>query len=149
MSHPDIRLEETWTFEIEDLPIIAEQLIARYNRYSVWLFEGQLGAGKTTLIQAICKKMEIKDAVLSPTFSIVNAYQDKNDRPVYHIDLYRLSKLEDAWEIGLFEIEESGYFCFIEWASAIGYRPQVPHILASLHILSDTKRQLTISVHEN
>jgi tRNA threonylcarbamoyladenosine biosynthesis protein TsaE len=136
-------------YNLEEAAKIAEQLISEYGKYSMWLLEGNLGAGKTTLIQEITKLSGVKDDVTSPTFSLVNEYKTSSGSKIFHLDLYRLNQFEQLYEIGLFEIEESGYFCLIEWASAVGYIPAVSYLSVTLEYVDPVKRRITVLVHEN
>ena len=78
-----------------------------------------MGAGKTTLIKAICVALGVTDATSSPTFSIVNEYEGGDGKPVYHFDFYRLKKSSEAFDIGFPDYAASGNWCFIEWPEQI------------------------------
>lgn len=101
-------------FKLDEIQNIANQIIT-HSKHKVLLFEGQMGAGKTTLIKAISKELGIVDVANSPTFSIVNEYRTKNNQTVYHFDLYRLDEEEEAYDMGIDEYFDSGNWCFIEW----------------------------------
>ena len=79
------------------------------NSSKIILFNGDLGSGKTTLIQLICKKLKIKEKVLSPTFNLINEYQINNDFKVYHFDLYRIKSIQELIEIDFIDYI---YSCF-------------------------------------
>ena len=81
----------------------------------MWCFEGEIGAGKTTLIQTICAQLGVQQHVVSPTFSLINEYTYGATGVVYHLDLYRLETTEEAVHIGLEEYLFSGHYCFVEW----------------------------------
>ncbi|MGV3560460.1 tRNA (adenosine(37)-N6)-threonylcarbamoyltransferase complex ATPase subunit type 1 TsaE [Larkinella arboricola] len=104
---------------IDELDAVAGQLIDAGRLYSVWLFEGQMGAGKTTLIKAICRRLGVVNTVQSPTFSIVNEYITESGESVYHFDCYRLRDEEEALDSGLEEYIDSGARCLIEWPERI------------------------------
>lgn len=74
-----------------------------------------MGTGKTTLIKELCRQLEVTSPMSSPTFSLVNTYETKNGKPVYHFDLYRLKKANELAGIGFAEYVDSGNYCFIEW----------------------------------
>lgn len=95
---------------------VAEAILS-YDK-KVVLFKGDLGAGKTTLIKSICKKIGVKDDVQSPTFSIVNEYEAL-DTLVYHFDFYRMESEEEAYDIGAEDYFYSGHLCLIEWPEKI------------------------------
>lgn len=86
---------------------------------SVVLFEGEMGAGKTTFIKAICREMGVSDSVSSPTFSIVNEYESRDGKRIYHFDFYRIKDESEALDIGFYEYLDSGNLCLIEWPSKI------------------------------
>ena len=104
---------------ISQISIAAEVIIDLCRDLSVWVFQGEMGAGKTTLIKAICEKLNIMDAVSSPTFSIVNEYTGDQGDPVYHFDFYRIEDPVEALDMGIEEYFSSGNYCFVEWAEKI------------------------------
>jgi tRNA threonylcarbamoyladenosine biosynthesis protein TsaE len=104
------------------------------------LFEGEMGAGKTTLIKALCKKAGVLDAVGSPTFSIVNEYKTLAGQTIYHFDFYRIKNLQEAFDIGYEEYFFSGHQCFIEWPekiqSLLNFKTALVQVLAKDEIRS-------------
>lgn len=105
--------------QLDELDTVARQLLAEGRTHSVWLFEGEMGAGKTTLIKAICHTLGVLSMVQSPTFSIVNEYTTHEGHPVYHFDCYRLRNEAEALDIGIEEYFDSGNYCLIEWPERI------------------------------
>ncbi len=102
------------------LSAVAAQILQQAADRRVFTLQGELGAGKTTFIQHLCRQLDVEDAVTSPTFSIVNEYRiGPSGDPVYHLDLYRLRHLEEALQIGIEEYLYSGYYCFVEWPELI------------------------------
>tara|TARA_R110000850_G_scaffold249331_3_gene374261 strand:+ start:1384 stop:1812 length:429 start_codon:yes stop_codon:yes gene_type:complete len=83
------------------------------------LFNGDMGAGKTTLIKAICKELEVEDEVSSPTYSLVNEYFSPSAGTIYHFDFYRLRQEEEAMDMGVEEYLDSGKLCLLEWPENI------------------------------
>ena len=92
--------------------------IIDHKKHTVIRIDGAMGAGKTTLISEICKKMGVLEATSSPTFSLVNNYQGKKE-PIYHFDFYRLENPNEAIDFGVEEYFESGHLCLLEWAEII------------------------------
>lgn len=104
---------------VGDLARASEELIQAGRDFSIWLLVGDMGAGKTTLIQSICKAMGVENIVTSPTFSIVNEYLKPDGTPVYHFDFYRIKNEMEAYDLGAHEYLDSGFFCFVEWPDKI------------------------------
>lgn len=103
----------------DDLDLIAEELITSLAQPCLVAFYGKMGAGKTTLIKAICKKLGVTDKVTSPTFAIINEYALNNGQPVYHFDFYRINKLSEAFDLGYEDFFYSQQYCFVEWPEKI------------------------------
>lgn len=103
---------------IIQLKDIASQIISFSSNNRVFLFYGDMGAGKTTLIKSLCKHLGTNDNVASPTFSIVNEYKVP-EGSIYHFDFYRLKTQTEALDMGFEEYLYSGNYCFIEWPEKI------------------------------
>jgi tRNA threonylcarbamoyladenosine biosynthesis protein TsaE len=100
---------------------IAQELLVYAGERRFWAFTGDLGAGKTTFIQSLCRELGVEEAVTSPTFALVNTY-DALLAPggvVHHFDMYRIKHEEEAWGIGMQEYIESGSYCLVEWPEMI------------------------------
>ncbi|MGC8865714.1 MAG: tRNA (adenosine(37)-N6)-threonylcarbamoyltransferase complex ATPase subunit type 1 TsaE [Bacteroidales bacterium] len=97
---------------------VAGQLLKDWAGYRVFAIEGPMGAGKTTLIKALCQHLETTDNVCSPTFAIINVYQTLKEGLIYHFDLYRLKDRNELLATGALEYFDSGAWCFIEWPEA-------------------------------
>lgn len=106
-------------YQIADLPNVATQLIDVFFNHKIITFNGEMGVGKTTLIKAVCNKLNVIDEVCSPTFSMVNEYKTMNGNTVYHFDFYRIKSIEEAYDIGIEEYFNSGNICLIEWPAMI------------------------------
>lgn len=136
--------------KIEDLPEAAGEIIAfaREKKLMVWIFEGEMGAGKTTLIKAVCKLLGVEDTVQSPTFSIVNEYRSAGGGTVYHFDFYRIREAEEAVHIGAEEYFYSGNLCLIEWPSKV--EPLLPDNYLKITLIAekDFSRNISLSIHE-
>ncbi|MCA6363121.1 MAG: tRNA (adenosine(37)-N6)-threonylcarbamoyltransferase complex ATPase subunit type 1 TsaE [Bacteroidetes bacterium] len=105
---------ELGPFALLQLDEMAAALLAAFPNARVFAFHGQLGAGKTTFIKALCVALGVKDHTSSPSFALVNTYESAHG-PVHHFDLYRLRNAQEAFDAGLEEAVWSGEFCFIEW----------------------------------
>ncbi|MEP7278180.1 MAG: tRNA (adenosine(37)-N6)-threonylcarbamoyltransferase complex ATPase subunit type 1 TsaE [Bacteroidota bacterium] len=103
-----------WEFTLDQLPDVAGAFRQQFVVYPVIAFHGEMGAGKTTFIHAICKAMRVNTKLSSPTFSIINEYSYDNGT-VYHIDLYRLNNDAEAIRAGVEECIYSGNTCLVEW----------------------------------
>jgi len=106
------------SLSVDKLEQAARELLEISNGRNVWLFFGDMGAGKTTLIKEICKVLGVSSGTSSPTFSIVNEYKGK-DSTIYHFDFYRLKNEIEAYDIGTEEYFDSGKYCFVEWPERI------------------------------
>lgn len=104
---------------LKELPEAANQIIEQAASNKLWTFYGEMGAGKTTLIKAICKQLGVMDEVSSPTFSLVNEYKTKDGKHIYHFDFYRIKNLEEVYDMGYEEYFYSGAICLIEWPEKI------------------------------
>lgn len=118
-------------YALSELKPIAQQIIAQW-KHPILLLEAPMGAGKTTLIKALCSELGVMQAVSSPTFSLVNSYQDSEGKTLYHFDLYRLNSLEEALDIGIEEYLDSGARCMIEWPERI--RPLLSNAFHQIQI---------------
>lgn len=98
-----------------DLERAAEEIISK-SKYKIFTLNGNLGAGKTTLVKYLCKILNCTDSVTSPTFSLVNEYLSTSGK-IFHFDLYRINYVEELSNIGFNEYIDSDNYCFIEWPS--------------------------------
>jgi len=104
--------------KLEDITSAAKQLLGIIGSCRIVLLKGDLGAGNTTLTQQIVTVLGHTGSTSSPTYSLVNEYESKNG-PIYHMDLYRLNDLDEAYDIGIEDYLYSGNYCFIEWPELI------------------------------
>jgi tRNA threonylcarbamoyladenosine biosynthesis protein TsaE len=103
----------------KQLPVAAKRILECTSGQKILAFYGSMGAGKTTIIKAVCKALGAEDIVSSPTFTLVNEYKTKKGEVLYHIDFYRIRKMEEVFDFGIEEYFISGSFCFIEWPELI------------------------------
>ena len=132
---------------LDGLGDAAEQIISFAGDMSVWTFNGEMGAGKTTLIKEICDRYDVIDNVSSPTFSIINEYINNNNDYFYHFDFYRIEKEQEAMDIGCDEYFYSGNHCFIEWPSKIPNL--IPDQFLQVEILIENESLRTIKLLKN
>jgi tRNA threonylcarbamoyladenosine biosynthesis protein TsaE len=129
------------------LSAVAKDIINFAGDNKIWLLNGEMGAGKTTLSKAICAELGVIDNVHSPTFSLVNQYLTQKGEIIYHFDFYRLKNEQEAFHIGVEEYFYSGNLCLIEWASQI---PSfIPSVYVEINIIKnelETKEQRKIVV---
>ena len=107
-------------FDLKELPEAAKAFIKDIGEDRIFLFEGEMGSGKTTFIAEVCRQLGADDDFGSPTFSLVNEYRDKSGSPIYHFDLYRLESPQEALEMGVEEYFNSGDLCLVEWPDRLG-----------------------------
>ncbi len=100
---------------LTDLEDVANKLIREAGSNRVIVFNGEMGSGKTTFIKAIGHVLGVKESMSSPTFSIVNEYENQSGDKIYHFDFYRLKNELEAYDIGTEEYFDSGSYCLIEW----------------------------------
>ena len=123
---------------VEDLPRAARVFLEKKGPATIVAFYGSMGAGKTTFITALCEQLGVKDVVNRPTFTIVNEYRDARSESVYHFDFYRINRLSEAMDIGLYEYFDSGCLCLIEWPEMID--ELLPEETLKVQILTDDAR---------
>ncbi len=102
-----------------DLERAARKFLKEIGNNTLIAFYAPMGSGKTTFTTAICKVLGVTDPVSSPTFAIVNEYMRADGEPMYHFDFYRINKLQEAVEIGLYDYLDSGCLCVMEWPENI------------------------------
>jgi tRNA threonylcarbamoyladenosine biosynthesis protein TsaE len=131
----------------DELQSVATEIIGNLETVKVWLFHGDLGSGKTTLIKVICEQLGVKDAMSSPSFSIVNEYHAERRERIYHFDFYRIKTEVEAFDIGVEEYFYSGYPCFIEWPEKVPSLVPATYGEVTITIENEKQRTIAISVH--
>ena len=131
--------------QLVELDDVARRLLNEGRDQSVWLFEGDMGAGKTTLIKAICRQLGVISVVQSPTFGIINEYSTQAGEAVYHFDCYRLRNEAEALDIGVEEYFDSGNYCLIEWPERI--TSLWPSAYYQICLLAEPTGRRTIETH--
>ncbi len=133
-------------FSLQELQKAAARFLEVLADRKVILFHGEMGAGKTTFIHAICLEMGIKSGVNSPTFSIINEYVLPDKESVYHMDLYRLQNEEEAIQVGVEECLLSGNLCLVEWPDKAAGLFDHKSLHCHLDQIGDNERKLQINL---
>lgn len=139
-AHPDLVLEYT----LEDIDKYALEIVNQLPLKGEVYLEGEMGAGKTTLIKTILRILGVKDTISSPTFSLVNTYELPNHKSIFHADLYRVKNEEELYDIGFDEYLETNSLIFIEWSERMTslFNPKAMKI--TIEITSQYRRKLSI-----
>ena len=129
-----------------DLDRAAKEFVTLMGDETVYAFNGQMGAGKTTFIRALSRALGVSDdEANSPSFSIINEYRsDTTAELIYHFDLYRLESVDEALEIGVEDYFDSGALCLLEWPERI--EPLLPDdtVIVDIKVNPDESRTLTL-----
>ncbi len=129
---------------LSQLAGVAKEILAELNGRTVVLFRAEMGAGKTTLIREIAAQRGVEDVVTSPTFAIVNEYRDAEGGSIFHFDMYRINKIEEALDFGCEEYLSSGDLCLIEWPEQIEALLPDDAMVVKILINSPTERTFII-----
>jgi tRNA threonylcarbamoyladenosine biosynthesis protein TsaE len=132
----------------DDLTVVAEKILRSVPEERVFAFYGEMGAGKTTLIKAFCQVLGSRDVVSSPTFSLVNEYEDGDGNRLFHFDFYRIKRLEEVYDMGFEEYVYSGNYCFLEWPGRMAELLPENYVYISIDVLNDKERKITWLLHE-
>jgi len=133
--------------EIKSLDTIndtAVEFIKQMGNNTVFAFHGEMGAGKTTFIKAVCEKLGVEDVINSPTFAIVNEYRSGSGELIYHFDFYRIKNEEEAFDFGYEDYFFSGSLCFIEWPERIGSLLPQDTVHVTIKEIANGMREITI-----
>ncbi len=134
-------------YKEEDLPLIAKEFIAQCPDKTV-CFYGEMGAGKTTLIKALLKELNANDLGQSPSFGIVNEYENiKGERLAYHFDFYRIDNIEEAMDFGIEDYFNFRGWIFIEWPNKIEELLPKRYAKATIEIVDESCRRLTLDLN--
>ncbi len=130
---------------LEELPHIAKLFVQEVlPKVHIFAFDAPMGTGKTTFIKAVCEVLGVQDVINSPTFSIVNEYENQKGKLIYHFDCYRLSDVEDAYNLGVEDYLDSGAYCFIEWPDVLLNLMPNEYALVKLKLNDDDSRTMEI-----
>jgi tRNA threonylcarbamoyladenosine biosynthesis protein TsaE len=120
----------------------ARKLIDIYSGSRIFAIYGEMGAGKTTLIKAICRALEVDDVTSSPSFGIIHEYRTRPGDSIYHFDFYRIENIEEVFDIGYEEYLFSGDYCFLEWPELVENILPDETVRLSLRVKDDGVRVL-------
>ena len=130
-------------FSLNELNEIVKQVWNKNRHVKVWAFNANIGAGKTTFINAICNFLEVEEVSSSPTFSIINEYSSKTVGTIYHLDLYRLKDEQEAFDVGVEDVLNSNHYCFIEWPEKAAFLLPENICTIQIDLLEDEERKIT------
>ncbi|MBO5780778.1 MAG: tRNA (adenosine(37)-N6)-threonylcarbamoyltransferase complex ATPase subunit type 1 TsaE [Muribaculaceae bacterium] len=129
---------------INEIDKAAQEFIDAIGSDTIFAFNGEMGAGKTTFINALCRQLGVEDdSTGSPTLAIVNEYRTCTGRPIYHFDLYRIDDPTEALDFGVEDYFDSGELCFLEWAERI--EPLLPDNVVAVDITVNPDGSRTLS----
>ncbi len=133
---------------IEQIRAAAREFVNKIDDRRIFAFYGNMGAGKTTFIKAVCEELGISDVITSPTFAIVNEYEMPSSplhlpSSVYHFDFYRIRRLEEVYDMGYEDYFYSGALCFIEWPELIEDLLPADAVKVTISVLPDGSREVS------
>lgn len=133
-----------YSYTLQEIQTAAKMIVSEARDEKIWVFQGEMGAGKTTLIKALAGVFGIQDQVSSPTFGIVNHYENELSQSFYHFDFYRIEDPMEALDIGIEEYFYSGNYCWLEWAERVA--PFLPDQFFLIRITSDSDQKRTLNL---
>lgn len=137
-------METVTISSLKDIRHAARHFIKLIGDRTVFAFHGDMGAGKTTFIKAICEELGVVEYITSPTFAIVNEYDAAKGITIYHFDCYRLKNIREAYDLGAEEYFYSGNLCFIEWPEKIDELLPEGTVNVIIKVIDSGERQVTI-----
>ena len=126
----------------EGLQDAAKTFLRRFPFPGVFAFYGEMGAGKTTFIKALCRELQVQDTVTSPSFALVNEYRTKQGEMVFHFDFYRIKSIREAFDLGYEEYFFGASYCFIEWPEKIEELLPETVVNVNIKVLKDGSRDI-------
>lgn len=123
----------------------AKELLNHCGKNKILAFYGSMGAGKTTIIKAICEILGAVDVISSPTFTLVNEYRTSGGEALYHLDFYRIRKQEEVFDFGIEEYLTGDSYCFMEWPELIEEILPPETVKIRITVDDDEQRMLLLS----
>ena len=135
-------MKDNISYKIDEINSAAKEILSLYNSSKIYVFIGEMGSGKTTLIKSLVKELGYKGIVNSPTFSIINEYSNGNK--IFHFDFYRVEDKNELLDLGIEEYINGDHWCFIEWPDLIIDLLPEGFIKLKLETISENERKITI-----
>ena len=129
---------------LSDIDIVAKKFVDKMGDRNIFAFFGEMGAGKTTFIKALCKILGVAETITSPTFSIINEYSKEDGDPIYHFDFYRIKNIEEAYDFGYEDYFYSGHLCFIEWPELVESLLPESVVNVKIEVMENGERSIII-----
>ena len=140
---------QEYTFQVNslaDLPQVANEILKLADSRKKFVMRGQMGAGKTTLTNALCQALGCVDTVASPTYAIIHTYHTKERKPIHHVDLYRIDHIDDNVFSDLENIIYNDAYAFIEWADIISHYLDNSFCMIDISVLDENKREIRLKM---
>ena len=133
---------------LNEYPNAAKWFTTFLQKGHIFAFYGKMGSGKTTFIKNLCEELGVEDTINSPTFAIVNEYEDREANTIFHFDFYRIKSLAEVYNMGYEEYFYSNAYCFIEWPELIEELLPEEHIRVDISEESDGSRTITVNIND-
>ena len=133
---------------LNEYPNAAKWFTTFLQKGHIFAFYGKMGSGKTTFIKSLCEELGVEDTINSPTFAIVNEYEDREANTIFHFDFYRIKSLTEVYNMGYEEYFYSNAYCFIEWPELIEELLPEEHIRVDISEESDGSRTITVNIND-
>lgn len=133
---------------LDEYPKAAREFIRFMEKGRIFAFYGKMGSGKTTFIKSICEELGVEDTINSPTFAIVNEYEDRDMNTIYHFDFYRIKSIAEVYNMGYEEYFYGGAYCFMEWPELVEELLPEETIKVYIEENEDTTRTVRIMFDE-
>jgi tRNA threonylcarbamoyladenosine biosynthesis protein TsaE len=130
---------------VDQLGEVAKYVSTCATQYPIIVFNGEMGAGKTTLISQVCKELHVTSPISSPTYAIVNTYERSEGDDIFHFDFYRLENEMEAVQSGLDEMIDAGNICLIEWAERIMKLLPANYVRVDISITGENSRNIEVT----